>query len=390
MNRDVVLLAGWMVFVIGAGCLLAGGDEATKKDRQQMAGDWRIASHEKDGKKTPDDVLAKVKVVVTPEGKLTALEGDKKQFEANLTKIDPAKKPKEVDLAIVEGEGKGQTALGIYELEKDSFKLAYAQGKTRPKEFASKPGSGVVLVAYKREEPPKLYANSVGMKFVWLRPGTFVMGSNEKEEGRSQDEVPHKVTLTKGFFMGLHPVTQEQWQAIMGNNPSFFTGDKNLPVEQVSWLDCQEFLKKLQDKDKKPYRLPTEAEWEYACRAGTQTPFHTGESISSDQANYNADIVYAKGKKGVMRAVTTPVGTFPPNAWGLFDMHGNVWEWCQDWYDAYPKDVTDPQGPATGEARVVRGGARYSAPAYCRSAYRQVFLPNYRASYIGVRVCFTE
>ena len=124
------------------------------------------------------------------------------------------------------------------------------------------------------------------------------MGSPKEEKERNDNETQHKVTLTKGFYMGVYTVTQEQWQAVMGNNPSHFKGEKNLPVESVSWDDCQEFIKKLREKDKKPYRLPTEAEWEYACRAGTTTPFHFGETISTDQANYNGNYTYGNGKKG--------------------------------------------------------------------------------------------
>ena len=144
----------------------------------------------------------------------------------------------------------------------------------------------------------------------------------------------------------------------MGTNHSDFKGEKNLPVEQVEWDGCQEFAKKLRDKDKKPYRLPTEAEWEYACRAGTTTPFYFGDTISTDQANYDGNHVYGNGKKGVYREKTTPVGSFPANAWGLHDMHGNVWQWCQDWYGDYPQnDVVDPQGPEKGKLRVLRGGS---------------------------------
>ena len=124
--------------------------------------------------------------------------------------------------------------------------------------------------------------------------------------------------------MGVYTVTQEEWQALMGSNPSHFKGEKNLPVDSVSFLDCQEFIKKLREKDKKAYRLPTESEWEYACRAGTTTPFHFGETISTDQANYNGYNIYGNGKKGVTREKTTPVGSFPPNGFCLYDMHGNV------------------------------------------------------------------
>jgi formylglycine-generating enzyme required for sulfatase activity len=144
-------------------------------------------------------------------------------------------------------------------------------------------------------DPPKHFTNSIGMKFVWIPPGTFLMGTRLGEEERSDNETQHSVTLTKGFYMGVHLVTQEEWQAVMRNNPSHFTDEKNLPVDTVSWDDCQELVKKLREKDKKVYRLPTEAEWEYACRAETTTPFFFGEAISTDQANYNGN-PYRNGK----------------------------------------------------------------------------------------------
>jgi formylglycine-generating enzyme required for sulfatase activity len=245
--------------------------------------------------------------------------------------------------------------------------------------------------AQEKKDPPKDFTNSIGMKFVWIKPGNFVMGSPKEEKLREDNETQHKVTLTKGFYMGVYTVTQEQWQEVMGNNPSFFKGEKNLPVEQVSWNDCQEFVKKLRekDKDKKAYRLPTESEWEYSCRAGTKTPFHFGETISTDQANYNGNFTYGDGKKGVYRKKTTPVDSFPANAWGLHDMHGNVWQWCQDRYGDYPqKDVVDPQGPEKGELRVLRGGSWYFTPEYCRSACRLRNEPAFRLSDFGLRVCF--
>ena len=198
-----------------------------------------------------------------------------------------------------------------------------------------------------------------------------------------------------GWFsrkLGVYTVTQEEWQAVMGKNPSFFKGEKNLPVENVSWDDCQVFMKKLRERDKKAYRLPTEAEWEFACRAGTTTPFHFGETIFTDQANYNGD-VYGGGKKGVSRGKTTPVGSFPANAWGLHDMHGNVWQWCDDWLGDYPrKDAIDPTGPekgqSKGQSRVLRGGSWYDNPLYCRSAYRYWLEPGFRDYICGLRVCF--
>jgi len=249
------------------------------------------------------------------------------------------------------------------------------------------------IQAQDKKAPPKHFTNSIGMKFVWIPPGTFMMGSPKEEKLRQNDETQHKVTLTKGFYMGVYTVTQEQWQEVMGKNPSFFKGEKNLPVDSVSWTDCQEFIKKLRekDKDKKAYRLPTEAEWEFACRAGTTTPFHFGETISTDQANYHGDFVYGNGKKGVFRNKTTPVGTFPANAWGLHDMHGNLWQWCQDWYAAeYPKnDVTDPQGPEKGEYRVLRGGSWCFNPGFCRSAFRDWSGPGFRSFNCVCRLCFS-
>jgi RNA polymerase sigma factor (sigma-70 family) len=240
------------------------------------------------------------------------------------------------------------------------------------------------------KDPPKTFTNSIGMKFVWIPPGSFMMGSPKEEQERHADETQHKVTLTKGFYMGVYTVTQEQWQKVMGNNPSRFKGEKNLPVELVSWDDCQEFLKKLREEDKKPYRLPTEAEWEYACRAGTTTPFHFGETVSTDQANYAGEYVYGNGKAGKNREKTRPVGTFPANAWGLHDMHGNVWQWCQDWYGEYPqKDVVNPQGPDTARAhRVLRGGSYDNIPRYCRSAERYPYDPGTRCYEFGFRLCF--
>ncbi len=235
---------------------------------------------------------------------------------------------------------------------------------------------------------PSAFTNSLGMKFVWIAPGSFKMGSAKSEKERKDDEYQHTVTLTKGFYMGIYTVTQEEWTAIMGKNPSKFTDGKNLPVEQVSWSECQEFIKKLQEKEKKSYRLPTEAEWEYACRAGTTTPFSFGETLSAEQANYNGKYVYGEGKTGTYREKTMPVGSFPPNAWGLFDMHGNVWQWCEDWYDEQftKKDSTDPLS-TTGEVRSIRGGSWIDNPRECRSAFRGGCKPTLKHSLIGLRLC---
>jgi sulfatase modifying factor 1 len=244
---------------------------------------------------------------------------------------------------------------------------------------------GQSSIQAQEKDPPKHFTNSIGMKFVWIPPGHFMMGSPKEEKERRKAEVQHKVTLTKGFYMGVFTVTQEEWQTVMGNNPSELNGEKKLPVERVSWEACQEFIKKLWEKDKKPYRLPTEAEWEYACRAGTTTPFHFGENLSTDQANSVGD-----GKKGVNRMKTTPVGSFPANAWGLHDMHGNVFQWCQDWYADYPQnEAVDPQGPKTGTSRVLRGGSWQDGPGTCRSAFRAEMPPRISSCRCGIRICFS-
>jgi sulfatase modifying factor 1 len=232
------------------------------------------------------------------------------------------------------------------------------------------------------------WINSIGMKFAWIPAGTFLMGSPENEVGRKEEELQHKVTLTKGFYLGIHPVTQACWRTVMENNPGHTKGNDELPVEQVSWHDCQEFLAKL-SRDGHSYRLPTEAEWEYACRAGTTTPFSFGETISTDQANYKGNLPYGGGNKGVDRGQTTPVGSFPPSGWGLHDMHGNVYEWCADRFEEYPKGEVDPQGPQSGECRVLRGGSFVDDAGLLRSALRGYYWPSDRDYYVGFRAART-
>ena len=232
---------------------------------------------------------------------------------------------------------------------------------------------------------------SINYKMIYISPGTFMMGSPSGEKERDRDERQHKVTLTKGFYMGATEVTQKQWRQIMGSNPSKFKGD-NLPVGQVSWNDCKEFIRKLNRQEgENKYRLPTEAEWEYACRAGTTTPFFTGQCISTDQANYNGNYPMPGCSKGRYRKKTIDVPSFLPNAWGLYDMHGNVWEWCEDWYDKnYPSGhVTDPEGPSSASSRVRRGGSWGYSAGYCRSAYRGFSTPGHRRDLLGFRFART-
>ncbi len=231
----------------------------------------------------------------------------------------------------------------------------------------------------------------VKLDLVRIEAGEFEMGSPVGEEGRGRDEGPqHRVRISKPFYMGKYEVTQAQWRAVMGDNPSYFKGD-DLPVEQVSWEDAQRFCEKLSQRSGRSIRLPTEAEWEYACRAGTETPFHFGATLSTQQANYDGNYMYGEGSKGEYREKTTPVGGFPANGWGLHDAHGNVREWCADWYDTshyedQPDPDVDPSGPGSGADRVLRGGSWYNGPGYCRSAFRYRDSPDLRYRLIGFRV----
>jgi uncharacterized protein (TIGR02996 family) len=234
-------------------------------------------------------------------------------------------------------------------------------------------------------------SDGVEMRFSFIPPGTFLMGSPAKEYKRQSDETQHRVTLTQGYYLGVSPVTQAQWRAVMGVTPSRrFQGDDR-PVETLSWGDCQKFCDKLGERTANDFRLPTEAEWEHACRAGTTTPFHHGDTITPEQANYYGEAVYGSGVKGPYRQETTPVGQFPPNAWGLVDLHGNVWEWCQDSYGPYPRGhQEDPLFPpgARGSC-VLRGGSWCDTPWYCRSASRLSDAPTYPRSDFGCRVCLS-
>lgn len=221
-----------------------------------------------------------------------------------------------------------------------------------------------------------------GINFVWVPAGCFRMGSPDSDQGRDSDEAPVHEVCVDGFWMGKYEVTQTQWEKVMGKNPSFFKGDSR-PVEQVSWNDVQRFLKTLNGKvDKEMYRLPTEAEWEYAVRAGTDTMFYFG-----NDAGKLGDYAWYAGNSGAKAHL---VGQLKPNAWGLYDMHGNVWEWCQDWYDSeyyWKSPSKNPKGPSSRDFRVLRGGSWYSDPNDCRSANRYRNLPDYwYDANIGFRV----
>ncbi len=232
------------------------------------------------------------------------------------------------------------------------------------------------------------FINHLGMAFVYIPPGTFVMGSPETEAGHLPDETQHNVTLTTGYYIQTTEVTQGQWLAVMGNNPSRFKRcGKDCPVENVSWEDAQAFIVKLNGLDaSSQYRLPTEAEWEYACRAGTTTPYAWGEAPDCSKANFASSPLSGQCK-GISPGQPSPVGSYAPNPWGIYDMHGNVWEWCHDLYGQYAGNaVKNPIGPAHGVNRCLRGGAYFDPVTSSRTANRCWDPPDYRVQDIGFRL----
>jgi formylglycine-generating enzyme required for sulfatase activity len=232
------------------------------------------------------------------------------------------------------------------------------------------------------------------MVFCYIPAGEFWMGSPEDEVDRSNDESLHRVVFTEAFWLGKYQVTQLQWEAVVGGCPYesgwIFLGPQN-PAECVNWEDCQDFIQELNTRnDGNVYGLPTEAQWEYACRAGTTTPFSFGVTITPEQVNYNGEAIYPNMADGLYREKTIPVGSLnQPNQWGLHDMHGNVSEWCADWYDKnYYKNclTNDPKGPEIGKYRVLRGGNWMHYANLCRSAYRETGSPASRFHTNGFRV----
>ena len=242
----------------------------------------------------------------------------------------------------------------------------------------------------KQPAPQKKLTNRLGMSFVFSAPGNFLMGSPQTEPERDPIERQHRVTLSRGFYLQTTEVTQGQWKAVMsGQNPAGFSqcGD-DCPVDALSWELIQSFLARINKLDKdNTYRLPTEAEWEYAARAGTTTAFATGKCLTTQQANINGETPMPGCPNGPFSISPVKVASYAPNAWGLHDMHGNVWEMTQDWFAPYPdKDVTDPTGPASGEFRVVRGASWRMDPKFARSANR---FQNIR-DFAGVRLVMVQ
>ncbi|MBQ5790559.1 MAG: formylglycine-generating enzyme family protein [Thermoguttaceae bacterium] len=265
-------------------------------------------------------------------------------------------------------------------------------------------------------QTPERWANSLGMRFLAVRPGTFEMGSPRTEPRRFADETPRRTTLTQLFYLSKFPTTQAEWRAVVGTNPSKNRGVKRAPVERVSWIDCVDFIEKLNSEEyllelttflgpEWRYGLPTEAQWEFACRAGTTTPYSFGACAtggegafgrlsggasdgSSDGEEGNAGIVDGRKRVATIGGETTcEVGLFAPNPWGFCDMHGNVCEWTADRYGEYdPARSVDPTGPASGAERVARGGSWRSPVENCRSASRFNFLATRRGDDCGLRV----
>ena len=245
-----------------------------------------------------------------------------------------------------------------------------------------------------------LQVAGVSQRFRWIQPGTFTMGSSQAEKDAAlasvpnskpewfAPEVPHQVTLTQGYWLADSSCTQALWQAITGTNPANFKDSPQNPVEQVSWDDCQQFLSKLNGRvSGGGFRLPSEAQWEYACRAGTTTAFSFGSTITPEQVNYDGNYPFAGAAKGLYRQKTVPVKSLLPNAWGLYEMHGNVWQWCNDWYGDFSGSAErDPAGPSSGSYRVIRGGGWGSDAGNCRSADRDRYSPGDRDASLGFRI----
>ncbi|ALB40332.1 sulfatase-modifying factor domain-containing protein [Anabaena sp. WA102] len=284
------------------------------------------------------------------------------------------------------------------EAEAEKNKSGY-QLKTFQFETAqiNKNGTGIKRIAKSAEYFTQDLGNGVLLEMVHIPGGTFIMGSPESEEGRDSDESPQHQVTVPSFFMGKYPVTQKQWRLVaalpkvkidLESDPSNFKGD-NLPVEFVSWNHAQEFCARLSQKINQTYRLPSEAEWEYACRGGTTTPFYFGEIISTELANYDGNYTYGGGAKGEYRGKTTEVGKFPANPCGLYDMCGNVWEWCEDeWHKNYINAPADGSAwlDKNSESRLLRGGSWDNYPENCRSAYRGNGNLDHNHDHIGFRV----
>ncbi len=254
------------------------------------------------------------------------------------------------------------------------------------------------LKGYPVQAQGKKITNDLGMSFVYIENGTFNMGSPVGEAYRNSDEIQHPVAISTPFYMQTTEVTLKQWWTVMGKR--WFgrrKGTPDMPVTRVSWFDANRFIKKLNEKNQGFYRLPTEAEWEYAARAGSETAYSWGETINCSRAMYGNNSAKSSGcidrnrQSGLAADRPAPVKSYAPNAWGLFDMHGNVWEWCLDWYNRYTAvSETDPLGAKSGIGRVRRGGSWFKDGYLCRSANRNYAHPAGRLQTTGFRLVWTR
>ena len=290
-----------------------------------------------------------------------------------------------------------QKALAKKPEERFDSCMAFANALSTPSSV--QPAPSVVKTpsapAIEKKDMTIMLPGDVPLELVHIRAGSFWMGSPAEELERYGDETLHRVMLTKDFWLGRYEVTQGQWMVVMGSNPSVFQNGDRYPVEQVSWEEAMDFCRKVTEMERSAgrlpagyeYMLPTEAHWEYACRAGTTTPYSFGSALNGDKANCDGNYPYGGIGKGRYLQRTSEVGSYAPNAWGLYDMHGNVWEWCRDWFGDYPSgSATDPTGPSSGSGRVLRGGSWSFSAGCCRSAYRDCSDPADRYYNIGFRV----
>jgi formylglycine-generating enzyme required for sulfatase activity len=328
-------------------------------------------------KKAEAEARAKAEAKKKAEAEVRAKAEAKKKAEAKARASAVAKQK-----ALAEAKKKDE-AEAKAKAEAEAKAEAKKKAEVRAKAEAKKKTEAV--------KDKKTFTGPNGMEFVYISPGTFKMGSPEDESGRYDNETQHQVTLTQGFYIQATEVTQGQWKTVMGNNPSFFNscGD-DCSVEQVSWNDAQQFiwrLNQLEGADK--YRLPTEAEWEYACRAGSTTAFANG-GITALECDHDSNPANNAWFCGNSDRKTHPATQKNPNAWGLYDMHGNVSELCQDWYGEFPPDhITDPPGPASGIDRTVRGGGWDAHARHCRSACRGATSPGVSGNGVGLRLART-
>ena len=256
------------------------------------------------------------------------------------------------------------------------------------------------------DDTPELWINSLGMKFRLVQPGSFQMGSPKTESRRFADETLRSVKITTRFYLSLYLTTQAEWRAVLGENPSKYSENKKAPVESVSWLDCARFIEAVNSDEYRlelssflgsrwRYAFPTEAQWEYVCRAGTTTPYYWGEGVSGREGNFGKTSAIKTSETtsrfATSSRTTSEVGNYPPNPWGFYDMSGNVCEWTADFYAEYNLDhSTNPHGPSTGIEHAARGGSWRSVPENCRSASRFNFLSTYRGDNCGLRLAIIE